>query len=114
MDEDGNEHETVAEDNGVDPELVDLVVDQDEFDATIETMESLTLIREHTESTGDEDVRIFSMHSLVAFCGRSRATQPQKRMAAEQAICLLSHAFPEWSRDFRYVLRAVMFIYSMV
>ncbi len=102
MDENGNEQETVAEDNGVEGDLVDLIMDEDEFNATIEKMVSLSLVSEHIETTGEKDVRIFSLHPLVAFCGRSRAKQPQKREAAEQAICFLSHAFPEWSRDFRY------------
>ena len=105
MDEDGNEQETVAEDNGVEPDLVDLM-DEDEFDATIARMVSLSLVREYTETTGDKDTRIISLHPLVAFCGRARAKQSQRREAAEQAICFLSHAFPEWSRDFRYDIRA--------
>lgn len=102
MDDDGNEQETLAEANGVEADLVDLMMDEDGFDAIIEKMVSLSIVQEYTETIGDKDVRIFSLHPLVAFCGRSRAKQPQKRMAAEQAICLLSHAFPEWSRDFRY------------
>ena len=102
MDDDGNEHETAAEDNGVEADLVDLMMDEDGFDATIEKLVSLSLVREYTETIGDKDVRIFYLHPLVAFCGRSRAKQSQRRMAAEQAICLLSHAFPEWSRDFKY------------
>lgn len=105
MDKDGNEQETVAEDNGVEPDLVDLMMDDDEFDGTIERMVSLSLVREYTETTGEKDTRIFSLHPLVAFCGRARAKQSQKREAAEQAICFLSHAFPEWSRDFRYEIR---------
>ena len=102
MDEDGNEQETMAEENGVEVDLIELMVDEDAYDATIDKMVSLSLVREYTETTGDKDVRMFSLHPLVAFCGRSRAKQPQKRAAAEQSICLLSHAFPEWSRDFRY------------
>ena len=101
MDEDGNENETSAEDNGVDVNLVDLMMKPNEFDTTIERMVALSLVREHTETSGEKDVRIFSLHPLVAYCGRTRAKQWQKREAAEQAICLLSHAFPEWSRDFR-------------
>lgn len=108
MDDDGNEQETVAKDNGVEADLIDLIMDEDEFDAVIAKMVTLSLIREYTETTGDKDVRMFSLHPLVAFCGRSRAKQPQKRMAAEQAICLLSHAFPEWSRDFRYGVRELL------
>ncbi|KAL9637359.1 MAG: hypothetical protein Q9164_002242 [Protoblastenia rupestris] len=102
MDEAGNENETIAEDNGVNADLVDLMMNPDDFDATIERMVALSLVREHTETVGEQDTRIFSLHPLVAYCGRSRAGQMQKKEAAEQAICLLSHAFPEWSRDFRY------------
>ncbi|CAF9906722.1 MAG: hypothetical protein ALECFALPRED_002615 [Alectoria fallacina] len=95
MDKDDNEQETVAEDNGVEPNLIDLMMDDDEFDGTIERMVSLSLVREYTETTGEKDTRIFSLHPLMAFCGRARAKQSQKREAAEQAICFLSHAFPE-------------------
>ena len=56
MDADGNEQETVAEDDGVVPDLVDLMMDDDEFDATIERMVSLSLVREYTEPDQPEQV----------------------------------------------------------
>ena len=86
MDEDGNEQKTTAERTGVEDDLVDLVMGKDEFDATIERIVSLSLIREHVKPVAEKDVRIFFMNSLVAFCGRSRAKQSQKREAAEQAL----------------------------
>ena len=105
MGEDGNEQVTVAEDNGVEPDLVDLMMDDDEFDVTIERMVSLSPVGEYTETTGDKDTRIISLHPVVAFCDRARAKQSRKRDAVEQAICFLSHAFPECSRNFKYDIR---------
>ncbi|KAH0545468.1 hypothetical protein FGG08_000469 [Glutinoglossum americanum] len=100
VDDEGEVVEMLAEENGVSPELVDLVMDEDAFEEAIERVEGFSLVREFTEAMGERDVRVFSLHPLVAFCGRSRATQAQKREAAEQAICIVGHSFPEWSTDF--------------
>ncbi|KAG8530313.1 uncharacterized protein KY384_004815 [Bacidia gigantensis] len=57
MDEDGNEQDTIAEDNGVQGDLVDLMTNEDDFDSVIEKMLSLSLIQQYTESTGNKDVQ---------------------------------------------------------
>ena len=62
MVDDDNEQMAVAEDNGVEADLVDLMMDGDGFDAIKEKMVSLSLVRDYSESTGDKDIRPFSLH----------------------------------------------------
>ena len=66
MDEDGNEQETFAKDNRVEPDLVDLMMDDDEFDVTIERMVSLFAgSRIHRNHRGQRHTN----HLLTSSCG---------------------------------------------
>lgn len=101
MDPDGNPHSVSAVDDGIDPEVVELMEDADEYEEAIQKLLSFSLIRDHVEQVGARDVRVFSIHPLVAYYTQSRVVQAVKRHSAEQAINVLSHAFPEWSTNFR-------------
>lgn len=101
IDADGNPRSVTAEENGIGVELIELIADRDTYEEAIEKLLSFSLIRQHVETSGTEDLRVFSVHPLVAYCTQSRIVQAIKRESAEQAICILSHAFPEWSTNFR-------------
>lgn len=79
MDENVNENKTIAEDNGVNADLVDLTMNSDGVDAAIERMVALSLVREHTENAGEQDIHIFSLHPLVACCGRTCRANSEER-----------------------------------
>jgi len=93
MNEADNENETIAEDNDVNADLVDLMMNPDGFDAIIERMIALSLVREHTETVEEQDTRIFSLHPLIAYCDRSRAGQLQKKMPQSKLfVSLATHS----------------------
>ena len=53
IDADGNENETITEDNGMNINLVDLMMNPDDFDSTIKRMVALSLVNEYTETIGE-------------------------------------------------------------
>ncbi|KAI9746902.1 MAG: hypothetical protein M1835_002332, partial [Candelina submexicana] len=103
MDFSGNPHLVNAVDNGIDPEVVELMEDANEYDEAIQKLLSFSIIRDYVEQVGARDVRVFSLHPLVAYYTQSRVVQAVKRHSVEQAINVLSHAFPEWSTNFSVV-----------
>ncbi|SPJ79156.1 uncharacterized protein FTOL_07547 [Fusarium torulosum] len=104
MKSDGNPTMVTAQENGIDLDLLALMENLNAYEEAIERLKEFSLVRDHVETAGPRHIRVFSLHPLVAYCTQNRATTALKQTFAKQAINFVSHAFPEWSTNFRQVV----------
>ena len=89
--QDGEISKLDAKAAGLDHDLVDLIVDEEIFDAAIDQLQSFSLIQVRIDDRGS---RSFSVHPLVQHCAVQRMSPDVCSKWRLQAILLVCQAFP--------------------
>lgn len=76
---------------GLDPELVNLLDEEMQFDHVIEQLLAFSLVQRNSTVAGKKG---FSVHPLVQHCARHRVSARTRQKWQVQAILLIAHAFP--------------------
>lgn len=87
----GEISKVTAEEAGLDPGVVELVMNEMQFDAAIEKLLSFSLIQLQIDSNG---LRSFALHPLVQYSASQRVPITVQNKWRLQAILLVCHAFP--------------------
>ena len=89
--QDGEIFKLDAEEAGLDHSLVDIITNEEAFDAAIDKLQSFSLIQGRIDDKGS---RSFSVHPLVQHCAVQRMSPDSCAKWRLQAILLVCHAFP--------------------
>lgn len=89
--ENGEMTEVLAEAEGMDSSLTELIQNEMDFDAAIEKLGSFSFVSCTRDANG---LRNFSVHPLVQYCAKQRISPATANMWRWQATLLICHAFP--------------------
>ncbi|KAL9121254.1 MAG: hypothetical protein Q9187_002189 [Circinaria calcarea] len=87
----GEISKATAAEGGLDPDVIDLVMNEMRFDAAIEKLLSFSLIQLQINANG---LRSFGLHPLVQYSASQRVPTTIQNRWRLQAILLVCHAFP--------------------